>query len=240
MKKRYKINLHAHSQYSDGAADLEEFAIACKKLEFTAAVVTDHVYHVDMFPGLTLEKYLAEKKEAAVVSKKLDYPIIIGVEIALDEEEVLIFSDKAITDLLKRRKKRQQNYTLTDEPKKKRGIIEISDIKEVKNKYNCAVILCHPVLQKMDEAGELDFVAKKGLEILDGYERYSSNLDRFYKDRKHLLNWFTDKTAFSNSDAHRISNLKRCYNFVTENITTETELIDYIKNKKKVEFFVSR
>ena len=44
-----KLNLHAHSQVSDGVNRISEMVAAYKALGFSCAVITDHVYTVDRF-----------------------------------------------------------------------------------------------------------------------------------------------------------------------------------------------
>ena len=68
-----KLNLHLHTNYSDGSNTMREYAIAMKELSHVALVTSDHDY------CMTEEKYAAQLIEAKELSKELDFPIICGL-----------------------------------------------------------------------------------------------------------------------------------------------------------------
>jgi len=220
----YQINLHAHTRYSDGAGTIEIMARECKKLGFSACVITDHVYSQDADYSLNMEKWTDQIIEAAEVSYRLEYPIIIGCEFSIQQyEEVLVFGSKAIHELLSLRDKRT-----------KLGVnptIQIQDLRRVRERYDCATILCHPCLASYDN--KPNFIEAGGVEILDGYEYYNSGEVGFDKTREVPIE-FKDLTPFSNSDAHNPMTLEWNYNEVERCIMDEVQLIQYIKSKKPV------
>lgn len=232
--KKYKINLHAHSNYSDGG-NIEDLATKYKEMGFVTATVTDHVYWWDIHVSLTMEKYLAQKNEAQKISRKLDFPFIVGAEFETKErEEFLVFGDEAIRALLMKREKWVAETNKGNQPLP----LFIKDMIDIKNNYNCAIILCHPHLKPDYSDNEIKFFKNNGFIAIHGYERYNSGYDMFKTDeKKPFLSKFSDITAFSNSDAHSDSSLDKGYNFFTEPIGTEAELIDYIQKRKPVEMY---
>lgn len=233
---RYKINLHAHTEYSDGANTIEEFALASKEIGFSVAVITEHIYDVNWWPGIDYDKYVKQKKEAQLISKKLDYPIIVGSEFTIGEEECLVFGDQAISELLLRRQTRLDKDAETKDRRDSRGVLTIKDFKEIKKRYFSAMILCHPSLKEKDSQGNSTFISNGGVDFLDGFERYNSGRDMFHDDKPIPIE-FKKLTEFSNSDAHRVNRIDTGYNIFSEYITTESALINYIKTKKTVELY---
>ena len=121
---KYKINIHAHSIFSDGFNSPYVMALKAKELGFTALVITDHFYGLDIpeFMGKNSMRLLRKScKEAKEV-----LPIIIGIEIPFMGQEVLVFGEAAISWILKN------------------GLPTMSDMLEIKKDKDCAIILCHP------------------------------------------------------------------------------------------------
>ncbi len=202
----YKINIHAHSFFSDGSNSPIEMARECKRLGFTALVLTDHYYggrHPEM--EITFEKlqgYNRALREARTI-----LPTIRGLEVAFGGEEFLLFGSSAIKWLLSTH-----------------GLNTKEDVLKMKKEHNCAIVLCHP-----------QNAHKEFIEILDGYEAHNSGQNWFKNDREkgELVNL----QAWYNSDAHCVDGLKVGYNIINKKITTEDELIKYIKSGKSHDFF---
>ena len=107
--------------------------------------------------------------------------------------------------------------------------ITVSTLADLKKIHDCACILCHP--------GTEDHW-KKLLPILDGYEQYNSNQDwfNFGNGRSRSRGVLEGLPTWCNSDAHNAIDLATgSYNLVDSNITTECDLIKYIKRRKQPE-----
>ena len=70
MKNKFKINLHAHTRYSDGGCTIEEHAKAAKELGFCCCCITDHVYSKASYYSLEKDTFEKAVREARRVSKK--------------------------------------------------------------------------------------------------------------------------------------------------------------------------
>ncbi len=225
---KYKINLHCHTHFSDGANTVEEMAQAQHDLGFNTCVITDHVYCEDRSISNSLEKFKLQLQHKEKAEKSVGIPIILGIELSVNrQEECLIFGTDAIIDILTLRHDKISN---DDEGV---GIITIDDIKEVKSKHDCIVILCHPQLPTYAP----NFIDVGGADILDGFEIINSG-QNWFKHRP-VPSQFDDIVAICSSDAHSTQDrdLGRCYMYSDNSITNETELIKHIKSKSGFEFY---
>lgn len=219
--KKYKLNCHAHSRYSDGHGTIKEMALAYKAKGFSCAVITDHWYcrnDLSIY-SMTKDKFLKAIKDAEEVEKELNFPIIIGMEYSFFRcEEVACFGRNFL-------------IALYDEVK------TVEDFKEAKAKYNGAAIVVHPSARKNDNGFLGPLI--KGHEVVDGYERYNHRQDMFKADWREVPKEFENLRAYANSDAHSITGLDFCWNLVDEEIKSEEQLVDYIRDKKPVELVVN-
>lgn len=213
----YKLNLHAHSLYSDGHCSIKTMAEKYKELGFTCAVITDHLYSSGLNGVLDTSKYslnytnfMHQLIEADAVSKELNFPIILGIERTFfKSEEVLCFGAEFIKELFN-------------------PLVDLNEFFNLKNTLNGVAIIAHPIAEKSIDMGIHD--------VVDGYESFNGGCPMFGTYRT-LPTEFEKLTAFSNSDAHGIITLDRGYNLTETPITTETELIEYIKNKRPIKLF---
>lgn len=206
----YKINLHAHTIFSDGANSPLGMALAAEKLDFSCLVITDHYYGPNRLTehALNKEKYRLLRRACSEARSIL--PVIIGMELAIGQEEILIFSTPLIKEILEADTK-----------------LSIGELLVLKEKIYSACILCHPGSPHHWPAL---------LPVIDGYEKYNSG-----------QNWFKDRTAgclsslphWCNSDAHSANEMAEGYNLTKEKITTETDLIQYIKKGIQSETLMS-
>lgn len=214
----FKINLHAHTNYSDGKHSLEAMAGGCKALGYSACVITDHVYCTDIKGStLTLKSFEQQVLEARDISRKLDYPIIVGIELGLYHEEVLIFGTPAIAKIMKLRdiKLRETGS----------GRPTLDELTEIKSQSNFAMILCHPMLNF--ELAPTGWHEKLAL-LLDGYEQYNNSHNRFFS--REVPDFLKGKKQTSGADAHYVEYLSSGWNTADENITTEEHLIKYLQS----------
>lgn len=106
-----KLNLHAHSKYSDGRATMEQMIETYKNNGYVCAVLTDHDYcflkYKDIWKSteemkpeegmkFALEKFNKQLSEAKELQEKYNFPVIIGMEISLWGEEAVLFGKEAI------------------------------------------------------------------------------------------------------------------------------------------------
>jgi hypothetical protein len=210
------INLHAHSQYSDGRHTLEENVFAQKKLGMTACVLTDHVYPEGYDFSLNTTRFLLQCDEADKLMDSLGVPIILGIECSVMRmEEINIFGREAIREILRIKSKSQITY---------------DDLVRIKKNFNCIMNYNHPMNPpKFVQAGCMDF--------LDGYEHIHSCSYTFDEDSPNDKMFtcppeFKSLVKLCNSDAHHNDMLEWCFNETETPIYTEEELITYVKERQ--------
>lgn len=214
MQKPMKINLHCHTNYSDGRL-LSNMFYEHRKQGYQAFVCTDHVYPSHYGDrSLTWEKFKEQRFDLANLSDYSKYPSIQGIELCLGIEEILVFGYELIKGIF------GIIESSTELPLEDLYSKLISYIKD--NKDIGACILCHPSLYPDKE----DYY-KQLFPILDGYERYNSGHNMFsYREVPEEL---SKLKAFYNSDAHMEDFISRCNNVTDLQVTTEQEVIKWIK-----------
>ena len=245
-RRKMKINLHCHSNYSDGYASLSEMAEEHQKQGFSAFVVTDHCYPSFIKKGsnegrfiTSYDKYCQQSKELKEVSKKLDYPCIQGIELALYGEEVLVFGDETIKKIFEYvedvNSREQEKYGELRSYHKKLSNNIANILKE--NKSHTAIILCHPHLFEEDSYGR-----DKLFELIDGYEFQNSGhylfSDETHKNKtdREIPAELQGKRKFYNSDAHALRCVGRTDgNFHENTIHMVEDLIDFIKTPQNTQ-----
>jgi len=205
-QNKYKINIHAHSIFSDGINSPYHMALKAKELCFTALVITDH-YYGDKFPEVSMHKDKMYQYRKCVAEAKKVLPVISGLEVPFLGGEILIFGGTLIKHIL-------DNGLPTEE-----------DIVTARSFKDTAVILCHPSHNYNEQAA-----------FVDGYEHYNSGSDFFQKDRD--LGELKGMPGWCNSDAHHSEGLEVGYNIVGSKITTEGDLIKYIKRGSQPTFYI--
>jgi predicted metal-dependent phosphoesterase TrpH len=211
MNKKYKINIHAHTFFSDGVNSPLGMALEANRLGFTALVITDHYYgETDEWCSVNVQK-MRILRRACDEAKKI-MPVIIGIELSFGGEEILTFGSAMIQDIMRHR---DTGNELTMEL-----------LLKWKRRHDSAFVLCHP--------GKVEnWVFLRPL--LDGYEEYNSGSSMFrlelengiVNEREHGA--LTGLPGWCNSDAHQAAGLERAYNLVDSKIENETDLIRYIK-----------
>lgn len=209
-----KINIHAHSLFSDGLNSPYKMALKAKELGFSALVLTDHFYgdefsHKDQ---ISLESLMYLKRCRSEIERDI-MPVILGVEIPLLGQEVIVFGYEAVIAILR-------NGLPTEESTE--GLLY-----DLKFSSNCAIVLCHPkpICNK----------TKNICKLIDGYEHINGGFD-FFKEISHGI--LQGKQRWCNSDAHRANDLGQCYNILDTKIKNEFDLIKYIKDKSEHDFYI--
>lgn len=237
-----KINLHCHTNYSDGD-DIFEMAKEHQKQGFSAFVVTDHVY--PLFPSdgysrciTSYEIFQHQEHQLTQISTQLNFPCIQGMELALWGEEVLVFGRDVSKKLFDFMENIDSNkYSYKDAYKQRIVPLLIQILK--RNKETTAIILCHPHLSPNN-----DSVLKSLYPLLDGYEFQNhghycftdqTNIDEPRRRDRPVPPELQNKNKFYNSDAHRIRGvgLVGRGNFHNSKIENLEDLINYIKTPQK-------
>lgn len=204
----YKINLHAHTIFSDGINTPLGMALKAKELGFSALVITDHYYgpHPERTNWTMDIRKMRLLKRARDEAKKV-LPTIIGIELSFGNEEILTFGSAMIQRIMQHRDAGRE--------------ITMEHLQKWKKSFNGAFILCHP--QEEKNWSPL-------MPILDGYEQYNSGQDMF---PGRSLDCLSVLPGWCNSDAHVAHALPMGYNLVDSKIETEDDLIKYIRKGKQ-------
>ncbi len=223
------INLHTHTNWSDGGSTMVEYAMKAKDLGHTCLVITDHDYmlkreHLSMRfveteedVVLKREQFLQQLEEAREVEKVAGVAVIVGLEITIfGYMEGLLFGAEACLAWW--------DYARAVH-KGDRAAFKVF-LKECKDK-NCALILCHPSVQYMKEGDEFY------RETFDGYEVGNSCMRWSEEDVEKLRMKMPEGGAYINYDAHHIGDFGGECNRVEGYIGTEAELIDWIKSRRE-------
>ena len=207
------LNLHCHSTYSDGANFILELALAYKTSGHVCLCLTDHSYLlIDEEVGGSIEKWDRLCAEADDISKTLDYPIIVGLEIYVRRaEEILVFGRDACRSLL-----------TTD---------ALNGVKEFYNWYQTnkdpvALIMAHPSVRDHPSYFYL---------MMDGYETTNGGCywgDEYAEKLKTFMP--PPRRAYANQDLHALFDLGCVCNEVSEDliIKNELDLIQYLSVAK--------
>jgi hypothetical protein len=216
-----KINLHTHTNYSDGSSTIASYCRKAIELQHEALVITDHDYM-----NMSVQKFKEEIKEAYEVSKEYDFPIIVGLEISLWHHEALLFSQDACIDWLTNR---QLRFTVRGDVIDS-SIKDPSYIKEIRDKYNCALILCHPICNSEYTSKMSDLYP-----IIDGYEIRNSGMDWSEESITWLESVMPNAKQYKNYDAHIVDHFSGVCNEINIEIKNENDLINWVKGGIKNE-----
>ncbi len=206
----YKINLHAHSRWSDGSNTIREMATAYKEMGFCCAVITDHVYRKDPSRpnddcSLNSKKFEAACAEAEIASDELNFPIFLGAEFTIGfGEEILVFGLNAIKYLLEIRDLKSE--------------VDYDNLRAARKLFNSAAIMAHPMNPSI-------FIYE---DAIDGFEFHNGGTPMF--NHRPVPKNLNGLTPWGNSDAHCDYALAGGYNFVPVNVQCEADLIDLVRN----------
>lgn len=159
----YKINIHAHSIFSDGMNSPYTMALKAKELGFTALVLTDHFYGPDA-PEFMGKVTMHVLKKACSEAKEI-LPVIIGLEVPFMGQEVLVFGGAAIKSILEN------------------GLPTMEAMLNLREETGCAILLCHP-----GEDFEMVAPAVDGLERINSGTDYFKK-DRSFGVLETLPRW---------------------------------------------------
>lgn len=215
MTSEFTIDLHTHTVFSDGHNSPYRMALRTKEFGHTALVITDHFYvnSTDAWCSINTNKMQMLRRLAREAKEIL--PVIIGIELTIGGEEVLVFGTEMVNRIIE---------------STEFGIhVDIPTICDWKKELNSAFILCHPSNHKYwDDL----------LHILDGYEMYNSGQCCFKFDRD--LGCLKGLPGWCNSDSHHVATFRLGHNVVDTKIEDESTLIDYIRSGKQPGHVVTR
>ena len=230
----YKINLHAHSIYSDGDSTLSELVNMAESLGHTALVVTDHDWYLDSF----------EKGHNKIESlKDAPIPIILGQEISTPFGDCLLFGEKALLAYnglhISMNKINYSMYYFY-----KYGVVAKHSDWLQQERYlklftermkdeNYALVLCHPFQYEIDSENMKDRVLssheKEFFQLIHGVEVQNNkdciNIEWLFQHMKHGVK------KLKNSDAHCLKDMSTCCNETEFPIKNENDLIFWLKTE---------
>ena len=214
-----KLNLHTHSCYSDGCGTIRGYADMAKKHNHVCLVLSDHDYM------MSVKKFKEELEEAELMSQEEGIAIICGLEISLWYEEALLFGKEACLDWLERRASFVEGNMSA-------GVTRFDYlakyIKEIKEKYECALVLCHPSLHEEYSKPLFD---NGIIDLFDGYEIQNS-FRRWPQDKiKWMETIMPHAKQYKNYDSHNKDRFIGETNETEEYIGNDKELIAWIRVK---------
>lgn len=93
-------DLHAHTDWSDGAGTLEEMAVAARAKGYRYLVISDHTQSLAVASGLTVERLHAQRAEIDALNEQWDdFALLQGCELEIKADGSLDFADNVLAGL---------------------------------------------------------------------------------------------------------------------------------------------
>ncbi|MEJ2734408.1 MAG: DNA polymerase/3'-5' exonuclease PolX [Anaerolineae bacterium] len=93
-------DLHAHTDWSDGAGTLEEMARAARAKGYRYLLISDHTQSLGVANGLTPERLRAQRAEIEVLNAQYeDFTLLQGCELEIKADGSLDFPDQVLAEL---------------------------------------------------------------------------------------------------------------------------------------------
>lgn len=212
---------HYHTIYSDGYSKILESIDAAKRINLAALIITDHLNWMGYMDSYRICKNMM--KRIRPQKKECYFPVIIGTELNMPRriggQHVLLFGTEICTAI-------QRNL-----PEFKK--FDIEEFKKLKDRYECALVQCHPY----KEAKGID---KELLPILDGCEitrggKKHPNYESIKKDceRKGITPLASSDGHVAYKDPRLVYEVERplgkAYTIASIDIKNEKDLIRVIK-----------
>jgi len=223
-----KINLHTHTNYSDGYATMREYVNLAKEQNHVALVITDHDYMLkrskisticittDEDTHIKQQQFIDQILEASTITREEGFPVIVGLEISLGVEEALLFGQLACIDWFNYRKEINNNI--------------YKDDKLLRNfliKHEHAIVLCHPYDISYADTNLMSF-----WDIFHGYEVKNCIKTWNTSELNILKALMPNAKQYKNFDSHHLDHFNGECNSVNSYIGNEMELIQFIKGVK--------
>jgi DNA polymerase (family 10) len=99
-----RADLHMHSTWSDGRADIRAMAEAARARGYSHIAMTDHSAYIGLTHGLDAERLRAQRREiaalnAAYAAQGIPFRILCGVEVDMTPEGSLALPDDVLAEL---------------------------------------------------------------------------------------------------------------------------------------------
>jgi DNA polymerase (family 10) len=99
-----RADLHMHSTWSDGRADIRTMAEAARARGYSHIAMTDHSAYIGLTHGLDAERLRAQRREiaalnAAYAAQGVPFRILCGVEVDMTPEGSLALPDDVLAEL---------------------------------------------------------------------------------------------------------------------------------------------
>jgi len=95
----YKGDLHVHTNWSDGTANVEEMAAAAYELGYEYLAITDHSRSLKVAKGLSLEHLAAQKAHIESLQDKYGIRILTGIEADILDDGTVDAPDEILAGL---------------------------------------------------------------------------------------------------------------------------------------------
>jgi DNA polymerase (family 10) len=93
-------DLHAHTDWSDGAGTLAEMAETARAKGYQYLVISDHTQGLAVANGLTPERLRAQRVEIEALNERWDdFALLQGCELEIKADGSLDFSDEVLSEL---------------------------------------------------------------------------------------------------------------------------------------------
>ena len=93
-------DLHAHTDWSDGAGTLEEMAEAARQHGYQYLLISDHTQSLGVASGLTPEQLRAQRAEIDALNRRWqDFTLLQGCELEIKADGTLDFADEVLAEL---------------------------------------------------------------------------------------------------------------------------------------------
>jgi len=93
-------DLHVHTNWSDGAASLEEMAEAARARGYQYLVISDHSHGLGVARGLNLERLRQQRREIEELNRRwTDFRLLQGTEVEIRSDGSLDFPDEVLAEL---------------------------------------------------------------------------------------------------------------------------------------------
>jgi DNA polymerase (family 10) len=99
-----RADLHMHSTWSDGRADIRTMAEAARARGYSHIAMTDHSAYIGLTHGLDAERLRAQRREiaalnAAYAAQGIPFRVLCGVEVDITPEGSLALPDDVLAEL---------------------------------------------------------------------------------------------------------------------------------------------
>lgn len=93
-------DLHAHTDWSDGAGTIEEMAEAARDKGYRYLVISDHTQSLGVANGLTIERLRAQRAEIDALNQQWDeFTLLQGCELEIKADGSLDYPDEVLAGL---------------------------------------------------------------------------------------------------------------------------------------------